>query len=118
MRDAAINLSKDFYEIVKQYEEIPVVPVETTDNLIYNIAQIYYYAVIESLCKIIKAVQQGQRTSLVSLARIIVNQKETIQKYQTLSNLHTQMQEIQFKLEELINQVKQQTSKHLDRIDR
>ena len=72
--------------------------VETTDNLICNITQTYYYTVIESLCKIIKAVQQGQRTSLVSLARVIVNQKETIWKYQTLSHLHTQMQEIQSKL--------------------
>ena len=118
LRDAVINLPKDIYEIVKQYEKIPVVPVETTDNLIYNIAQTYYYTVIESLCKIMKTVQQGQRTSLVSLAKVIVNQKETIQKYQTLSNLHTQMQEIQSKLEEQINQVKQQTSNHLDRIDR
>ena len=73
--DVAINLPKDIYEIVKQYERIPVVSVETIDNLIYNMAQTYYYAVIESLCKIIKAVQQGQRTSLVSLARVIVNQK-------------------------------------------
>ena len=78
LRDAVINLPKDIYEIVKQYEEMPVVPAETVDNLIYNIAQIYYYAVIESLCKIVKAVQQGQRTSLVSLARVFVNQKETI----------------------------------------
>ena len=84
LRDGVINLPKDIYEIVKQYEKIPVVPVETTDNLIYNIAQTYYYTVIESLCKIIKAVQQGQRISLVSLARVIVNQKETIQKYQAL----------------------------------
>ena len=90
--------------------------VEMTDNSIYNIGQTYYYAVIESLCKIIKAVQQGQ--SLVALAMVNVNQKETIQKYQTLSNLHTQMQEIQSKLNEQINQVKYQTSKHLDRIDR
>ena len=65
LRDAAINLPKDIYEIVKRYEKIPVVPVETTDNLIYNISQTYCYAVIESLCKIIKAGQQGQRTSLV-----------------------------------------------------
>ena len=73
MRDAAINLPKDIYEIVRQYEEIPMVPAETVDNLVYNIAQAYYCAVIESLCKIVKAVQQGQRTSLVSLARVIVN---------------------------------------------
>ena len=58
LRDVAINLPKDIYEIIKQYERIPVVSVETTDNLIYNIAQTYFYAVIESLCKIIKAVQQ------------------------------------------------------------
>ena len=77
LRDAAINLPKDIYEIVKQYERIPVLLVETTDNLIYNIAQTYYYIGIESLCKIIKAVQQGQRTSLVSLARVIVNKKNS-----------------------------------------
>ena len=46
LRNAAINLPKDIYEIVKQYERIPVVSVETTDNLIYNIAQTYYHAVI------------------------------------------------------------------------
>ena len=53
-RDAAINLPKDIYEIVKKYEKIPVVPVETTDNLIYNIAQTYYYEVIESYVKLSK----------------------------------------------------------------
>ena len=53
------------------------------------------------------------QNTTVSLARVIVNQKETTQKYQTLSNLHTQMQEIQYKVNEQINQVKHQTSKKI-----
>ena len=60
LRDVAMNLPKDIYEIVKQYERIPAVSVETTDNLIYNIGQTYYYAVTESLCKMIKAVRKDK----------------------------------------------------------
>ena len=41
----------------------------------------YFYSVIESLCSLIKSIQQGQRTSLVFMARVINEQNEVIEKY-------------------------------------
>ena len=64
LRGAMTQLPKNIYEIIEQYGQIPVVSAKSTDDLIYNISKTYYYSVIESLCKLIKSIQQGQRTSL------------------------------------------------------
>ena len=112
------QLPKSIYEIVKQYEHIPVVSAKSIDDLIYNISKTYFYSVVESLHKLIKSIQQGQRTSLVSMARVINEQKEVIEKYQELIKLPKQIKEMQDQLQEQIEQIKRRTSKHLDRIDR
>ena len=62
LQNAVTQLPKDIYKIVKQYEQIPKVSTKSIDNLIYNISKTYFYSVIESLCRLIKSIQQGQRT--------------------------------------------------------
>ena len=64
LREAALQLPKKIYEIVRQYEQLTEVPAELTDQLIFDISKTYFYSVIESLCRLIKTIQQGQRTSL------------------------------------------------------
>ena len=80
LQNAVTQLPKDIYKIVKQYEHIPKVSAKSIDDLIYNISKTYFYSVIESLCRLIKSIQQCQRTSLVSMARVINNQNEVIGK--------------------------------------
>ena len=77
LREAAIQLPKKIYEIVGQYEQLKEVPAELTDQLIFNISKTYFYFVIESLCRLIKTIQQGQRTSLISQ---YINQMESLTK--------------------------------------
>ena len=79
LQNAVTQLPKCIYEIVEQYEHMSVVSAKSTDDLIYNISKTYFYSVIESLCKLIKSIQQGQRTFLVSMARVINEQKEVIE---------------------------------------
>ena len=76
LQNVVTQLPKSIHEIVEQYEHIPVVSAKSTDDLIYNISKTYFYSVLESLCRLIKSIQQGQRTSLVSMARVINEQKE------------------------------------------
>ena len=78
LREAAIQLPKKIYEIVRQYEQLKKVPAELTDQLIFDISKTYFYSVIESLCRLIKTIQQGQRTSLISLANIVQEQRDEI----------------------------------------
>ena len=59
LREAALQLPKKIYEIVRQYEQLTEVPAELTDQLIFDISKTYFYSVIESLCKLIKTIQQG-----------------------------------------------------------
>ena len=110
-----IQLPKSIYEIIEQYEHIPVVSAKSTDDLIYNISRTYFYSVIESLCKLIKSIQQGQRTSLVSMARVINEQRQVIEKYQNLTVLPNQVREMQSQLQEQIEQIRGRTAKQLDR---
>ena len=91
LKDAMTQLPKQIYDIMRQHEHIPVVTAKATDDLIYNISKTYYHAVIESLCKLIRSVQQGQRTSLVSMAQLIQEQNEIIKTYQGLTELSEQM---------------------------
>ena len=102
----------------REYEHIPVVSVKSIDDLIYNVSKTYFYSVIESLCRLIKSIQQGQRASLVSMARVINEQDEVIEKYQELIKLPQQMKEMQDQLQEQIEQIKGRTAKHLERINR
>ena len=93
LQNAVTQLPKDIYKIVKQYEHIPKVSTKSIDDLIYNISKTCFYSVIESLCRLIKSIQQGQRTSLVSMARVISEQNEVIGKYQELIKLPQQIKE-------------------------
>ena len=70
LREAAKQLPKQIYEIIKSQEQLMRIPAELMDQLVVDVAKTYYYSVIESLCKLIKSIQQGQRTALVSLASI------------------------------------------------
>ena len=80
LRDAMTQLAKNIYEIFKQYEHIPKVTAKSTDDLICNLSKTYFHSVIESLCKLIRSMQQGQRTSLVSMARVINEQRKIIEE--------------------------------------
>ena len=59
LREAALQLPKKIFEIVRQYEQLTEVPAELTDQLIFDISKTYFYSVIGSLCKLIKTIQQG-----------------------------------------------------------
>ena len=118
LQNVVTQLPKSTYEIVKQYEHMPVVSAKSIDDLIYNISKTYFYSVVESLCRLIKFIQQGQRTSVISMVRVISEQKEVIEKYQELIKLPNQIREMQDQLQEQIEQIKGRTSKHLDKIDR
>ena len=115
---AVTQLPKDIYKIIRQYEPIPVASAKSIDDIIYNISKTYFYSVIESPCRLIKSIQQGQRTSLVSMARVINEQSEVIEKYQELIKLPQQIKETQDQLQKQIEQIKGRTANYLDRIDR
>ena len=87
LREAAKQLPKQIYEIIQSQEQITRIPAELTDQLVFDVAKTYYYSVIESLCKFIKSILQGQRTVLVLLAKIVQDQRDEIEKYQTLLKL-------------------------------
>ena len=53
LREAAIQLPKKIYEIIRQHEQLKEVPAELTEQLIFNISKTYFYSVIESLCRLI-----------------------------------------------------------------
>ena len=118
LKDAMTQLPKSIYEIVKQYEHIPMVTAKSTDDLIYNISKTYFHSVIESLCKLIRSIQQGQRTSLVSMARVINEQNKITEKYQELNELPDQIKKGQSQLQKQIDQIKEQTATQLERVDK
>ena len=78
LRDAARQLPKQIYDIIRSQEQMTRISEELTDQLIFDLAKTYHYSVTECLCKLIKSIQQGQRTALVSLAKIIHDQREEI----------------------------------------
>ena len=94
LREASLQLPKRIYEIIRVYKQLTRVPAELTDQLVYDVSKTYYYSVIESLCKLIRSIQQGQRITLISLARIIQDQKEEIEKYQALVDLSREMRQL------------------------
>ena len=59
LRDAAKQLPKQIYNIIQSQEQMTRISAELTDQLVFDVAKTYYYSVIESLCKLIKSIQQG-----------------------------------------------------------
>ena len=91
LRDAAKQLPRQLYGIIQAHEQMTRIPAELTDQLVFDVAKTYYYSVIRSLCKLIKSIQQGQQTTLISLAKIVQDQKDEIETYQTLLKLPEEM---------------------------
>ena len=118
LREAAIQLPKKIYEIVKLHEQLTRIPAEVTDQLIFDVSKTYYYSVIESLCRLIKSIQQGQRTTLVSLAKIIQEQRDEIEKYQALLKLPEEMRQLQLGMEIRMEKLKKHVNTHLERMDK
>ena len=81
LREAAKQLPRQLYKIIQAHEQMTRIPAELTDQLVYDVAKTYYYSVIQSLCKLIKSIQQGQRTTLISLAKIVQDQRDKIENY-------------------------------------
>ena len=75
LRDAARQLPKQLYGIIQAHEQMTRIPAKVTDQLVFDVAKTYYYSVIRSLCKLIKSIQQGQRTTLISLTKRIRGMK-------------------------------------------
>ena len=118
LREAAIQLPKKIYEIVKLHEQLTTIPAELTDQLVFDVSKTYYYSVIESLCRLIKSIQQGQRTTLVSLAKIIQEQRDEIEKHQTLLKLPEEMRQLQLAMEIRMEKLKKHVNTHLERMDK
>ena len=118
LREAALQLPKKIHEIVRQYEQLTEVPAELTDQLIFDMSKTYFYSVIESLCKLIKSIQQGQRTSLVSLAKIVQEQRDEIEKYQALLKLPEEVRQLQLGMEVKMEKLKKHVNTHLERMDK
>ena len=114
LKEAAKQLPKKIYKIIKTQEQLTRIPAELTDQLVFDVAKTYYYSVIESLCKLIKSIQQGQRTALVSLAKIVQDQRDEIERYQTLLKLPEEIRQLQREMEKL----KKHVNTHLERIDK
>ena len=114
LKEVAKQLPKQIYEIIKSQEQFTRIPAELTDQLVFDVPKTYYYSVIESLCKLIKSIQQGQRTALVSPAKIVQDQRDEIVKYQTLLKLPEEVRQLQLRMEKL----KKHVDTHLERTDK
>ena len=114
LRDAAKQLPKQIYNIIQSQEPMTRISAELTDQLVFDVAKTYYYSVIECLCKLIKSIQQGQRTALVSLAKIVQDQRDEIEGYQVLLKLPEEMRQLQQKMDKLMKHV----NIHLERTDK
>ena len=118
LKEAALQLPRRIYEIVRQYEQLTEVPAELTDQLIFYISKTYFYSVIESLCRLIKTIQQGQRTSLISLAKIVQERRDEIEKYQALLKLPEEVRQLQLGMEVKMEKLKRHVNMHLERMDK
>ena len=118
LREASLQLPKKIYEIIRVHEQLARVPAELMDQLIFDISKRYYYFVIESLCKLVRSIQQGQRMTLISLARIIQDQKEEIEKYQALVDLPREIRQLRLGVEMKVDQLKKHVNTHLERLDK
>ena len=118
LREAALQLPKKIYEMVRQYEQLTEVPAELTDQLIFDISKTYFYSVLESLCRLIKTIQQGQRMSLISLAKIIQEQRDEIERYKVLLKLPAEVRQLQLRMEVKMERLKRHVNMHLERMDK
>ena len=118
LREAASQIPKKIYKIVRQHEQLTEIPAELTDQHIFDVSKTYYYSVIEFLCRLIKTIQQGQRTSLVSLAKIIQEQRDEIEKYQALLKLPEEVRQLQLGMETKMEKLKGHMNMHLERMDK
>ena len=109
LREAAKQLPKQIYNIIQSQEQLTRIPTELTDQLVFDVTKTYYYSVIESLCKLIKNIQQGQRT-----AKIVQDQRDEIERYQTLLKLPEEVRQLQWEMEKL----KKHVDIHLERTDK
>ena len=114
LRDAAKQLPKQIYNIIQSQEQMARISAKLADQLVFDVAKTYYYSVIESLCKLIKSIQQGQRTALVSLAKIVQDQRDETEGYQALLKLPEEVRQLQQEMEKL----KKHVNIHLERTDR
>ena len=103
---------------MKLHEQLTTIPAELTDQLVFDVSKTYYYSIIESLCRLIKSIQQGQRTTLVSLAKIIQEQRDEIEKYQTLLKLPEEVRQLQLGMEIKMEKLKKHVNTHLERMDK
>ena len=81
LRDTARQIPRQLYGIIQAHEQMMRIPTEVTDQLIFDVTKTYYYSVIRSLCKLIRTIQQGQRTTLISLAKIIQDQRDEMEEF-------------------------------------
>ena len=114
LRDAAKQLPKQIYNIIQSQEQMTRISAKLTDQLVFDVAKTYYYSVIECLCKLIKSIQQGQRTALVSLAKIVQDQRDEIEGYQVLLELPEKVRQLQQEMYKL----KKHVNIHLERTDK
>ena len=114
LRDAARQLPKQLYGIIQAHEQMTRIPAGVTDQLVFDVAKTYYYSVIRSLCKLIKSIQQGQRTTLISLAKIIQDQRDEIEEFRLLSKLPEEIKQLQQRMEKL----KKHINTQLERMDK
>ena len=114
LRDVAKQLPRQLYGIIQAHKQMTRIPAEMTDQLVFDVAKTYYYSVIQSLCKLIKSIQQGQRTALISLAKMVQDQKDEIENYQALLKLPEEMKQLQQRMENL----KKHVNTQLERTDK
>ena len=114
LRDAARQLPKQLYGIVQVHKQMMRIPAKLTNQLVFDVAKTYYYSVIRSLCKLIKSIQQGQRTTLISLAKIIQDQRDEIEEFQLLLKLPEEIKQLQQQMEKL----KKHMNTQLERMDK
>ena len=114
LRDAAKQLPRQLYGIIQAHEQMTRIPAELTDQLVFDVAKTYYYSIIQSLCKLIKSIQQGQWTTLISLAKMVQDQKDEIETYQALLKLPEEMKQLQQRMEKL----KKHVNIQLERTDK
>ena len=114
LRDAARQLPKQLYGIIQAHEQMMRIPAELTDQLVFDVAKTYYYSVTQSLCKLIKSIQQGQRTTLILLAKIIQDQRDEIAEFRLLLKLPEEIRQLQQQMEKL----KKHINTQLERMDK